>query len=170
MNMCLLDKSLRAFYMGCEKLLQYCSHSLWKQFFSKLLLHDSTLNINLIAYDTVFSHILCLCCSLFQFESYLKLIIEYICMSACMFSRVWLFATPGAYQAPLSLGFPRQEYLSELPFPTPGNLPDPGIKHTSPASPALAGGFFTTVPPGKPKYIYIMLTNLNKKQLSLVKQ
>ena len=53
------------------------------------------------------------------------------------------FETPGtvAHQAPLSLGFPRQEYLSELPFPTLVNVPNPGIKHTSPASPALAGGF-----------------------------
>jgi len=46
-------------------------------------------------------------------------------------------------------GFPRQEYWSGLPFPSPGDLPDPGIK---PGPPALAGGFFTTVPPGKPRY------------------
>ena len=50
-------------------------------------------------------------------------------------------------QVPLSMGFPRQEYWSGLPFPPPGDLPDPGIK---PESPALAGGFFTTEPPGKP--------------------
>ena len=43
--------------------------------------------------------------------------------------------------APLSMGFPRQEYWSGLPFPSPGHLPDPGIE---PVSPALAGGFFTT--------------------------
>ena len=62
-------------------------------------------------------------------------------------------ATPwtAACQAPLSVGFSRQKYWSGLLFPPPGDLPDPGIKHTSPASPALAGGFFTTVPPGKPK-------------------
>ena len=53
-------------------------------------------------------------------------------------------------QAPLSMGFPRQEYWSGLPFPFPGNLPDSGIEPTSSASPALAGRFFTTVPPGKP--------------------
>ena len=46
-----------------------------------------------------------------------------------------------AYQAPLSMGFPRQEYWSALPFPSPGELPDPGME---PTSPALAGGFFTT--------------------------
>ena len=44
-----------------------------------------------------------------------------------------------AHQAPLSMEFPRQEYWSGLPFPTPGALPDPGIKPSSPASPALAG-------------------------------
>ena len=59
------------------------------------------------------------------------------------------FATPRtvAYQAPLSMGFPKQEYWSGLPFPSPRDLPDPGIK---PMSPALAGGFFTTELPGKP--------------------
>ena len=46
--------------------------------------------------------------------------------------------------------FSRQEYWSWLPFPPPGDLPDPGIEPTSPASPALAGGFFTTEPPGEP--------------------
>ena len=51
------------------------------------------------------------------------------------FSRVQLFATPWtvAYQAPLSVGFSRQEYWSGLPFPSPGDLPDPGIKPGSPA-------------------------------------
>ena len=47
------------------------------------------------------------------------------------------------------MGFPRQEYWSEVPFPPPGDLPDPGIEPKSPAAPALAGGFFTTKPPGK---------------------
>ena len=65
---------------------------------------------------------------------------------------VQLFAIPWtvAHQSPLSMGFPRQEYCSELPFPTPGHLSDPRIKPTSPASPALAGGFFATEPSGKP--------------------
>ena len=49
-----------------------------------------------------------------------------------------------ARQAPLSIGFPRQEYWNGLPFLTPGDLPNPGIHPTSLASPALAGGFFTT--------------------------
>ena len=48
------------------------------------------------------------------------------------------------------MGIPRQEYWGGLPFPTPGDLPNPGIEPVSPGCPALAGRFFTTVPPGKP--------------------
>ena len=55
-----------------------------------------------------------------------------------------------ARQAPLSMGFPRQEYWSGLPFPFPGDLLDPGIELTSLTSPAMTGGFFTTEQPGKP--------------------
>ena len=55
-----------------------------------------------------------------------------------------------ACQAPQSLEFSRLEYWSGLPFPPPGDLPDPGIEPESPVSPALAGGFFTIFPPGKP--------------------
>ena len=47
-----------------------------------------------------------------------------------------------AHKAPLFMGFSRQECWSELPFSSPGDLPDPGIEPTSPACPALAGGFF----------------------------
>ena len=54
-----------------------------------------------------------------------------------------------ACQAPLPMGFSRQEYWSGLPFPSPGDLPDPGIK---PEFPALAGGFSTTAPP----YFFIL--------------
>ena len=66
---------------------------------------------------------------------------------------VWLFATPWtvARQAPLSIGFLRQEYWSVLPFPSPGDILNPGIE---PRSPAFAGGFFTTEPPGKHLHIH----------------
>ena len=57
-----------------------------------------------------------------------------------------------ACQAPLSMGFSRQEYRSGLPFPPPGDLPDSGIKPMSLESPALAGRFFTPEPSGKPSY------------------
>ena len=64
-------------------------------------------------------------------------------------SCVPLLVTPwtGAHQAPLSTGFPRQEYWSGLTFPSPGDLPHPGIK---PTSPALEGRFFIAEPPGNP--------------------
>ena len=63
------------------------------------------------------------------------------------------FVTPQtvAHQASLSMGLSRQEYWSGQPFPPTGALPDPGIK---PTSAALAGGFFTTEPPGKHTCIY----------------
>ena len=63
-------------------------------------------------------------------------------------SHVRLFAIPWtvARRAPLSMGFPRQEYWSGLPFPSPGDLPDPGIEPASPVSPALGGRFFTSEP------------------------
>ena len=66
-------------------------------------------------------------------------------------SRVRLFATPWtvAHQAPPSMGFSRQEYWSGLPFPSPGDLPDPGIE---PRSPALQADALTSEPPGKPQY------------------
>ena len=72
----------------------------------------------------------------------------WIIVTVQLLSRVQLFATAGttACQAPLSIGFPRQEYWSRLPFPSPEDLPDPG---TEPTSLALAGRFFTTEPPGK---------------------
>ena len=53
------------------------------------------------------------------------------------------------HQAPPSVGCPRQEYWTGLPFPPPVNLPNPGIPPVSPAYPALAGGFFTAWPPGR---------------------
>ena len=57
---------------------------------------------------------------------------------------------PVAHQAPLSMKSSKQEYWSGLPFPTRGDFPNPGIEPVSLASPALAGRFFTSAPPGKP--------------------
>ena len=68
----------------------------------------------------------------------------------CVLSCVGLFAAPWtiAHQIPLSMEFSRQEgYWSGLPFPPPGDLPNPGIEPASLTSPALAGGFFTTASP-----------------------
>ena len=65
-----------------------------------------------------------------------------------MSDSLWLHVI--THPVPLSMGFPRQEYWNELPFPFPGNLPNPGIKLMSPA---LADGFFTVEPTGKPKCV-----------------
>ena len=72
-----------------------------------------------------------------------------MCVCAQSLSRVQLFATSCtvAHQAPLSMEFSKQESWSGLPFPSPGDLPDPGIE---PASLSLAGRFFPTKPPGNP--------------------
>jgi len=94
----------------------------------------------------------------YLYEKYYKPICA--CVPNC-FSCVWLFATlwTVTHQAPLSMGFSRQDYWSGLPCPPPGNLPDPGIK---PVSPALAGRFFTTEPPGK-SYVKIHIHNKLKQ-------
>ena len=70
-----------------------------------------------------------------------------------LLSCVRLFATPWtvAYQAPPSVEFSRQEYWSGLPFPSPGDLPDPGIE---PGSPSLQADTLTSEPPEKPIYTY----------------
>ena len=78
-------------------------------------------------------------------------------MHAQLLSQVQLFVTPWTivHQAPLSVGFPRQEYWSRLLFPPPGGLLDPGMESTSLMSPSLAGRFVTTELPGKPPFYYI---------------
>ena len=84
-----------------------------------------------------------------------------VCVCVCTLSHVQLFATLWmvAHQFPLSMAFFRQEYWSGLPLHTPGDLPDPGVELMSLAFPALAGGFFTSVPPGKPEsHLYVSLT------------
>ena len=77
-----------------------------------------------------------------------------VCVCLCVCARTHLCLTlcdpMEPHQVPLSMRFSRQEYWSRLSFPTPGDLLDRGIKPTSLVSPALAGGFFTTAPPGKP--------------------
>ena len=80
-------------------------------------------------------------------------------------SIIQLFATPWTvvHQAPLSMGFSRQEYWSGLPFPSPGDLPNPGIK---PRSPALQADSLPSVPPGKPRkdISYFQIRSLEKKE------
>ena len=73
-----------------------------------------------------------------------------------LLSHVRVFATPWmvAYQAPLSTGFSRPEYWSGLPFPSPGDLPNPGIE---PGSPALQTDALPSEPPGKPLLLLLLL-------------
>ena len=71
------------------------------------------------------------------------MLVAQLCLTLC--DTLWTVA----HQVPLSMEFSRQEYWNELPFPNPGDLPDPGIEPRSLVSPALAGRIFTTVPPGK---------------------
>ena len=81
-------------------------------------------------------------------SSYQKLILAYSIQfsSVQSLSRVRLFVTPwtATRQAPLSMGFSRQEYWSGVPYPTPVDLLNPGSEPASPVSPALPSGFFTT--------------------------
>ena len=73
-----------------------------------------------------------------------------VCVCATHFSRVRVLASPGtvAHQAPLYTWFSRQEHWSRLPFPSPGDLPDPGLE---PRSPALQVDSLPAEPPGKPR-------------------
>ena len=113
-----------------------------------LMMHHVCFQINFIPPFLLFKT------SLFTPELHLLLCVK-------SFSHVWLLVTPWtvACQAPLSMGFSRQEYWSEFPFPSPGDLPDSGIKPMTLRSPMLAGGFFTTEPPGKPE-VHIILPQM----------
>ena len=86
-----------------------------------------------------------------------------LCAVLSCFSHVWLLATVWtvAHQASLSMGFSRQDYWSELPFPSPGDLPDPGIE---PVSLALQADSLLSEPPGKPLiYIDSIMEDINIK-------
>ena len=81
---------------------------------------------------------------LFDAQNTPSLLLLFSCSVVCdSFVTLWTVA----YQAEMFVGFPRQEYWSGLLFPSPGDLPDPGI---NPMSLAVAGRFFTVAPPGKP--------------------
>ena len=82
-----------------------------------------------------------------------------LCVCACLLSCVQFFMTPWTVdrQAPLFIEFSRQEYWSWVPFPSPVDLPDPGIKPSSPAASVLAGGLFIFEPPGLTQVILLSL-------------
>ena len=76
-------------------------------------------------------------------QTYVLLLLLLLLLSHFSCVRFCVTLWTAAHQAPLSMGFSRQEYWSGLPCPPPGDLPDPGFEPAS-LSPALAGGFFTT--------------------------
>ena len=80
-------------------------------------------------------------------------------MKVKLLSRVQLFVTPWkvTYQVPWSVEFSRQEYWSGLPFPSPRDHSDPGIKPVPLACLAMAGRFFNSVSPGKPTYLHLRI-------------
>ena len=86
----------------------------------------------------------------------------YMCVCVTHFSCVQLFATPWtiARQAPLSTEFSRQEYWSELPCPSLGDLPDPRIE---PGSPTLQAGSLPTEQPGKPSMVGYQVPRIQRK-------
>ena len=92
--------------------------------------------------DTVAVYKLCTQQSLWLCFVCVCVLVAQLCPTPC---------DPMVCQAPLSMGFSRQEHWSGLPFPSPGDLPDSGIKPESPAPPALAGKFFTTALPANHK-------------------
>ena len=90
-----------------------------------------------------------------RFFKALCILVDITCVCAQSLTHVLLFfVTPwtATQQAPLSTGFSWQEYCSALPFPSPGDLPSPGIELASLVSLPLAVRFLTTLPPGKPRY------------------
>ena len=95
-----------------------------------------------------------------------------LCYVLCCFSHVQLFETPWtvACQVPLPMGFSRQEFWSGLPFPSPGDLPDPGIEPASLASSALADVFFTTSTTWEVWIVYIQfkIGNINRESAILI--
>ena len=91
----------------------------------------------------------CICANVLSPAHYSYSPCPFLCVCVCTLSCAGLFTAPWtvacqAPQAPLSMGFSRQEYWSGLPFPPPGDLPDPGIEPVSLSSPTLTGGSFTT--------------------------
>ena len=90
---------------------------------------------------------------------------SYVCRKVKSLNRVQLFATPWtvALQAPPSMGFSKQGYWSGLPFPSPGELPDPGIE---PGSPTLQADSLPSEPPRKPRRHQILSHSFHAMNVS----
>ena len=100
-------------------------------------------------------------------RTWLFILSIYVCVCVCSVTQLCptLCNPVDCCQASLFMEFSMQEYRTGLPSPSPGGLPDPGIKRESLVSPALTGGFFPTAPPGKPiryKIVCICLSQTRK--------
>ena len=109
--------------------------------------------------------------SIFYVTQYIQSILLWFQHVMCLlshFSHVQLCATQGtvAHQAPLSMGFSRQEYWSGLPCPPAGDLPNPGIEPASLTSLALVGGSLSLAPPGKTLQ-HVIITKILMRYLHL---
>ena len=99
-----------------------------------------------------------------------KLIFSFLCVCVCLsFSHIQLFVSPIAGQAPLSMGFSRQEYWRGLPFPSPGDLPNPGIEFRSPirqvdSLPSEPRGYLTAIYSTSPVF-WVPMENFDRKIL-----
>ena len=167
--------------LGCKFFFFFHMYSFWGllSFLGLCLYHFHRIWRTVIIFSSMFSfslsHLLLVCIfdtwycftasSVHSFKSILSLCFilsiyfwafNFTGIFFCVITCVWLFVTPMDHSPPGSTihGFLRQECWNRLSFPTPGNLSNPGIKPASPAFPALAGGFFTTKPPGKPPFFW----------------
>ena len=98
-----------------------------------------------------------------QFHSFLTL--SAVCKLSCVRLSAALWTV--ACLDPLSMRFPRQDYWSRLPFPPPGDLPFSRMESMTPASPGLAGRFFTAEPPGKSIWPYLPGDNAQSHRLRM---
>ena len=132
--------------------------------------HDWVTLLTYLCYSCYLMSWLCYCNTLFSSLKFsLIVFIQYeldqlnlpTSLHACVLGCIWLFATPWIIdcQILLSMLFPRQEYWSGLPFPSPGNLPDPRDWTCISCISCIAGGFFTTEPPGMPFSNRLLSTN-----------
>ena len=101
-----------------------------------------------------------------------KQLLGWVCAQSLRCVRLFATLWTVACQAPPSMRFSRKEYWSGLPFSSPGDLPNPGIKPTSPASPELASRFLIIEPPGKPQHLLqhwtFCITNICFKSVFLL--
>ena len=127
---------------------------LWVDFLSLLLL-VLPLRFYLVPSFGIYSSVASFCLILWVYYCMVGGLVMFFDLAEVALFRSLLASWTVAHQAPLSMEFSRQEHWSKLPFPTPGDLPDPGTEPMNLASPALAGRFFTTSAPWEALFIFL---------------